>query len=180
LENCLQIRQEKPSDYDEVCDLVKLSFASNPDNDGTTHEYVRELREKDTFIPELSLVAEDENGKIAGFIVLYEFYMNAEIEAKTESITALLLSPICVHPDYFRRGIARAMIDRSFFIAKEMGYKAVFLCGDPDIYAKFGFRPSFEYGIFHVDDARKNAPWCMAYELVDDALKGVCTTVDIV
>jgi len=176
MKNYLKIRQEKPSDYEEVNELVKISFAANPDDDGTTHEYLNEIRKKDTFIPELSLIAENENGKIIGQIVLYKMI----IKTRDKNITELLLSPVSVHPEYFRKGIARSLIKESFQIAKEIGYKAVFLCGDPNLYRKFGFKPSFEYKIFHINDADKNAEWCMAYELVENALNGIMGTVDIV
>jgi len=170
----MKIRREKPSDYDEVYELLKLSFGTTS-NDGEW-DYLNEVRKKDTFIPDLSLVTENDDGKIIGQIVLYKMTINS----KDKKFTELLLSPICVHPDYFRRGIARTMINESFCIAKQLGYRAVFLCGEPEIYKKFGFKPSYYYDIFHVSDDSKNAQWCMAYELVDDALKGICGTVDIV
>jgi len=172
----MKIRQEKPSDYNEVYKLVKVSFATNSDDDGTTSDYLNEIRKKDTFIPELSLVAEGDNGNIIGQIVLYKM----AIDTKNEKIVELLLSPICVHPEYFRKGIARIMIEKVFNIAKVMGYRAVFLCGNPELYKKFGFKPSFEYNIFHINDESKNAEWCMAYELVEGSLNGIIGTVDIV
>jgi len=172
----MKIRQEKPSDYDEVYELVKIAFATIPDDDGTTPDYLNQLRGKDTFVPELSLVAENNDGKIVGQIVLYK----TDITTSNEKITELLLSPICVHPNYFRQGIARSMIDESFRIAKQMGYKAVFLCGEPELYRKFGFIPSFQYNIFHISDDSKNAEWSMVYELVKDGLKGISGTIDTV
>ena len=72
------------------------------------------------------------------------------------------------------------MIEESFHIAKKMGYRAVFLCGDPELYKKFGFKPSFEYNIFHVSDNSKNARWSMVYELVERGLKGISGTIDTV
>ena len=36
----MKIRQEKPSDYNEVYELVKISFATNLDDDGTTSDYL--------------------------------------------------------------------------------------------------------------------------------------------
>ena len=158
----MKIRQEKPSDYNEVYELVKISFATNSDDDRTTSDYLNEIRKKDTFIPELSLVAEGDSGKIIGQIVLCEMRINT----KNEEIVELLLSPICVHPEYFRKGIARIMIEKVFDIARIMGYKAVFLCGNPELYKKFRFKPSCEYNVFHITDELKNAEWCMAYELV--------------
>ncbi len=94
-------------------------------------------------------------------------------------ITELVLSPICVHPDYFRRGIARALIEQALALAQEKGYTAVFLCGEPTIYRKLGFIPSCEYGVFHIADKERNAEWCMARELVCGALSGITGTIDI-
>jgi predicted N-acetyltransferase YhbS len=170
------IRQETPSDYNEVNELVKISFATNSDDDGKTPDYLNELRKKDVFIPELSLVAENEYGKIIGQIVLYKTI----ITTSRMELTELLLSPICVHPDYFRRGVARAMINEAFKIAKTMGYKAVFLCGEPELYKKLGFVPSYKYNIFHVSDVSKNAEWSMVYELTAGGLEGITGTVDTV
>jgi len=158
-----------------VNELVKISFATNSDDDGTTHDYLKEIRDKDTFIPELSLVAETEK-KIIGQIVLYK----TNITTLNGDITELLLSPICVHPKYFRRGIARKMIEESFHVAKKLGYKAVFLCGDPELYKKFGFIPSYEYNIYHISDDSKKAEWSMVYELVEKGLNNISGTIDTV
>ena len=170
------IRQETPSDYSEVYELVKMSFATVSDSDGTEPDYLNELRTKDTFIPELSLVAENEDGMLVGQIVLYK----TTISTQHGELIELLLSPISVHPDYFRRGIARALMERSFEIAKNLGYTAVFLCGDPEFYLKIGFIPTYEHGIYHITDKEKNAEWCMVRELVAGALEKVSGTVDIV
>ncbi len=64
------IRQEQPDDYDEVYELVKMSFATST-NEGEW-DYLNEVRKKDTFIPELSLVAENDDGQLVGQIVLYK------------------------------------------------------------------------------------------------------------
>ncbi len=167
------IRQEQPADYDEVYELVKISFATST-NEGEW-DYLNEVRKKDTFIRELSLVAENDDGKLIGQIVLYK----TNITASDHIYTELLLSPISVHPDFFRKGIARAMMLEAFQLAKTMGFTAIFLCGDPDFYHKFGFKASYEYGIFHIADKTKKAEWCMAYELIPGALTGKAGTINI-
>jgi len=63
------------------------------------------IRKKDAFIPELSLIAQIDN-KIVGQIVLYE--MQIKCEDKNE--IQLVLSPLSVHPDYFRQGIGAKLI----------------------------------------------------------------------
>ncbi len=172
----IHIRRERPADYTEVYQLVKASFATASHSDGTEADYLSALRQKDGFIPELSLVAENKSGKIIGQIVLYE----TDIATPDKTVTELVLSPICVHPDYFRRGIARAMMAHAFGLARSKGYSAVFLCGDPVFYRKFGFAPTYEYGIYHVTDTERNAEWCMALELRAGALNDINGTVDIV
>ena len=175
--NQMIIRQERPSDYDEVYALVKASFATvytggtQPDE----QDYLNELRKKDAFIPELSLVAED-GGMVIGQIVLSKTAVTTPHGERTE----LLLSPICVHPDYFRRGIARALTEQALRIAGQMGFGAVFLCGEPEIYTRLGFVPSHRYDIFHKDDDSKSAPWSMVRELYHGALSGISGTVDTV
>jgi predicted N-acetyltransferase YhbS len=167
------IRQEQSADYDEVYELVKKSFATST-NEGEW-DYLNEVRKKETFIPELSLVAENEDGKLVGQIVLYK----TEITTSDNVYTELLLSPISVHPEFFRRGIARAMMKEAFQIAKQIGYTAIFLCGEPSFYHRFGFKPSYEFEIFHIADKSKNAEWCMALELTTAALTGKAGTINI-
>jgi len=133
------------------------------------------LRQKDVFIPELSLVAVSKDGKIVGQIVLYK----TDISTPNGKLTELVLSPVSVHPDYFRRGIARAMVGEALLIAKEKGFRAVFLCGELEIYSKLGFSPSRHLGIYHKSDDTKTADWSMVRELYDSALCGVTGTVDM-
>ena len=172
----MKIRQECPSDYSEVYELVKISFATSSRSDGTEPDYLNELRTKNTFIPELSLVVENENGRLVGQVVLYK----TDIISPDKIITELVLSPISVHPDYFRQGIARAMIDEALRIAKGMGFRAVFLCGDEAIYEKLGFLPSCRFNIYHKNDESKKAGWSMVRELYSGALNGISGTVDTV
>jgi len=172
----VKLRQERPCDYSEIYELVKTAFATVSDSDGTEPDYLNELRGKDTFIPELSLVAEHDDGTLIGQIVLYE----TAITTLQGELTELLLSPISVHPDYFRRGIARTMVEEALSLARGMGFKAVFLCGDPAIYERLGFVPSYQYDIFHKDDESKTAKWSMVRELYSGALNGISGTVDTV
>ena len=49
------------------------------------------------------------------------------------------LGPIGVLPEYQNRDIGALLLDRSKVIAKELGYKAIVLCGDPDYYRRHEF-----------------------------------------
>jgi len=171
----MKIRRECPSDYSGVYALVKASFAASLHSDGTEADYLNEVRKKETFIPELSFVAENEDDELIGQIVLYK----TNIITADQAITELVLSPLCVRPDHFRRGVARALMERSFEVAEGLGYRLVFLCGDPQFYRKIGFAPTYEHGIYHVTDAEKNAEWCMVRELVSGTLKEITGAIDI-
>ena len=169
-----QIRQEQPPDYEEIYHLVQQAFAATTNSDGTEADYLTELRKKETFIPELSLVAEHSDGFLIGQIVLYQTHIITD----NGPVHSLVLSPLSVHPDYFRRGIARALMTQAFHTACNMGYHAVFLCGEPAFYQRFGFIASYHLGILHINDSK--AEWCMAKELIPGGLKDIHGTVDIV
>ena len=57
----IEIRQENKNDYKEVYEVVKTAFESAEHSDGNEHDLVDLLRKSDNFIPELSLVAIDDN-----------------------------------------------------------------------------------------------------------------------
>ncbi len=158
----LIIRQETAADYKEVYELVKAAFATTDFSDGSEPDYLNDIRERNTFIPELSLVAE-ENNTIVGQIVLYQM----KIKTGKGEETQLVLSPLSVLPSRFHQGIGTALINEGCSRAKELGYKAVFLCGNPAYYSRHGFVPSYKYNIFHINDTERNAKWCMVKELVE-------------
>jgi len=170
----LIIRKETPLDYEEVYAMVTKAFVTADHSDGTEQDYLNAIRKKDTFIPELSLVAEMDD-KIVGQIVLYEM----QIECEEQNEVQLVLSPLSVHPDYFRQGIGAKLISEGCKRALDSGYKAVFLCGDFDYYSKFGFIPSCQYALYHENDTEKNAKWCMVKELEMGYLTTVTGSINI-
>jgi len=62
------IRPEGPADLAAIHDLVQAAFASAEHSDGTEQDLVDALRRGPAFIPELSLVAE-EDGTLLGHIL---------------------------------------------------------------------------------------------------------------
>ena len=65
----VKIRQEESCDYNAVYQLVKESFLTQ--NHTEEPDYLNGLRTKAEFIPQLSLVAETEDGIIVGQIALH-------------------------------------------------------------------------------------------------------------
>ena len=92
----MNIRTERPDDYEAVYSLVEQAFASAEHSDGTEQDLVAALRKGEAFVPELSLVAEID-GKIVGHILF--------TEAKVGGDTVLVLAPLSVLPAYQRRGV---------------------------------------------------------------------------
>ena len=169
------IRREEPKDYPAVYELVKAAFATLPRSDGSEAGRVNECRSKSHFIPELTLVAE-ENGEVVGQILLHKMVIEYTDGTRDEQVE---VAPLAVRPDRFKCGIGQALLEEGCKRAKELGYSTVFLCGHPTYYPRFGFVPTHRYNIYHVLDQQKNAPWCMVRELVPGYLGAKEARIDI-
>lgn len=62
-------------------------------------------------------------------------------------IEALQLAPISVAIEHRNQGVGSRLIEESFRLARGMGYKSVFLVGDPAYYHRFGFKSAIDFGI---------------------------------
>ena len=166
------IRPEKPSEYEEVNKLIFEAFTEqhNVEIGRFMMEHFIEERKKDTFIPELSIVAVLENGIIVGEVALHE----TDIITDNGRITQLVLSQSAVLPEYRMQGIMRTLVEN--VLKKGMGYGAVFLGGNPKLYARFGFEPSSTYGIYHKDREKWGDEGYMVCLLKSGALDGVTGT----
>ncbi|MCO5232317.1 MAG: N-acetyltransferase [Chitinophagales bacterium] len=160
----LSIRQETSADYSTVFDLIEQAFRNETVSDKKEQFLVERLRKSDSFIPELSLVAEV-NHEIVGYILLTKI----TIETNTESIISLALAPVAVLPAFQNKGIGGKLIEEAHHIAKELGYQSIILLGHEKYYPKFGYQLLHPFNISLPFDAPKEN--CMAIELVVDALK---------
>ena len=163
------IRQENPREFKEIYDLVKVAFQTAKVADGNEQDYVNRLREGSNYIPELALVAEEDD-QIVGHILLTKTFVIAS-DSKFE---ALLLAPLSVKLEFRNRGVGSQLVEESFRLAKKMGYRAVFVVGDPVYYGRFGFKSIALFGLKH--DPPIPDPYVMAYELTQGALFGVSGT----
>lgn len=140
------VRAEVLEDYDEVYQLVKRVFEKAEHTDGDEQDLVVRLHKSDAFIPELSLVAE-ENGKIVGHIMF--------TKAKVGSTTQLCLAPLAVSCECQGKGIGGKLIEEGHKIAKNLGFEYSILIGYPNYYSKFGYKNASNFGIsapFEVSD----------------------------
>ncbi len=160
------IRRETETDLDGIYDLIKVAFQTAQVSDGSEQDFAVRLRGSENYIPELALVAETK-GRLVGHIMLTRIY----VEQEKERFESLILAPLSVLAEYRNQGVGSMLIRESLVLAKKMGYKAVFLVGNPDYYQRFGFKKSADYGIRYAGDIPEQ--YVMALELVSDALKGI-------
>lgn len=79
-----------------IYDLIMAAFADVEESDHQEHFLVERLHQSNTFIPELSLVAETDNQKIVGYILLTE----VEIVSKNIIVSSLGVAPLSVLPEF--------------------------------------------------------------------------------
>lgn len=152
------IRKERAADYKTVYSVIKKAFDSAEHADGNEAELVNALRKGNSFIPQLSLVAEiDKN--IVGHILF--------TKATIEKNTILALAPLSVLPEYQKQGIGTALIKEGHRIARELGYGFSVVLGSENYYPKVGYLPADTFGIKSPFDVpRENF---MAYKLNENA-----------
>ena len=167
----INIRQEQPTDYEAVFNLIEKAFANEQSSDHREHFLVERLRKSEDFVPELSLVAEVE-GDVVGHILLTKILVKNE-QQPSES---LALAPVAVHPKFQRNGIGGALIRQAHERAKEMSFRSIILLGHEDYYPRFGYKRADEFGIKLPFDVPKEN--CLAIELTKDGLDGVAGTVE--
>ena len=90
-------------------------------------------------MPELSLVAVADDGRIVGHVVC--------TRAVSGSLPALGLGPISVRPEDQGQGVGSALMHAVLGAADAMGEPAVVLLGEPGYYSRFGFVLASDHGI---------------------------------
>jgi predicted N-acetyltransferase YhbS len=162
----ITIRQESKADHPEVFKLIKKAFEEEEYSDQKEHFLVERLRKSEAFIPELSLVAEQE-GKIVGHIL----FTRIHIKSDGKEWESLALAPVSVLPKYQGKGIGSELIEAGHEAAKKVGFTSVVLLGHAEYYPRFGYRSCSDFGItlpFEVPPEN-----CMAVELIPNTLKEV-------
>lgn len=160
----LVIRKEKESDYSNVEGLVREAFWNLYVPGCNEHFVLHNLRKSTDFVPELDYVAEKE-GQIVGQIA-YSRAVIRLIEGGEEEVISF--GPVSVLPAFQKQGIGSALILHTVRLAKDMGFPAILIYGDPRYYGRFGFRCAEKYDIRTADG--KFAVALLALELTQGAL----------
>lgn len=163
----ITIRQETEADYAAVTDVILSAYQDVSYSNKREHHMVNRLRKSPAFIPELSLVAEDENNNIVGHIL----FTRIQIQNEKSSYEGLALAPLSVKREDQKKGIGSRLILKSRAIAEKLGYNFIVVIGHADYYPKFGYELMSQYNIqipISVADAN-----CMVIQLRPDGLVGV-------
>lgn len=156
------IRAEKSEDIAGISETNIQAF--NKEDEATLVELIRQ---SDNFIPELSLVAENQESEIIGHILFSKITI---LTGKGEKHT-LGLAPMAVKPAFQNQGIGSALVKEGLKACKAAGFSHVFVLGHPNFYPRFGFIPSNHYEIEPPFPVRSEV--FMAIELEKGSLDGI-------
>lgn len=122
----------------------------------------------------LDLVMVDEHNNVIGYAMFSTFHLEGKYEQQL-----LLLSPVAVKTELQRQHISKELIEAGFEKAKEMGYEAVLVEGNPKNYNSRGFETSYHHGIVAGPNIHLPAVEClMVKELICGALDNIKGIVD--
>lgn len=160
------IRLETEKDYYEVENLAREAFWNLSFPGCSEHYFMHVLRQHEAFIPELDYVIESD-GKILGCVM---YSVSKLVDKNGHEKAVLTMEPICVLPEYQRKGISRMLLDHTFAKAVEMGYDTVINFGNPDNYVARGYKSCKKYNVSLEGDYYPAA--LLVKELKEGALEG--------
>jgi len=167
-----KIRQATKLDNEAIRKVILAAYKDVAYSNKREHIMVERLRNSDAIVPELSLVAEDDNNDIVGHILLTRI----RIQNHDNSFEGLALAPLSIIPEFQNMGIGGKLIIESHAKAKLLGYKYIVVLGHPDYYPRFGYERASTYGIqmpVKVNDANS-----MIISLVEKGLSDVSGLVE--
>lgn len=139
----IRIRNEKENDYKTVEELIRKSFWNLYIPGCYEHYLAHIIRSHEDFIPELDFVIEYD-GKIIGNIMYTKSKLTDDNGSEKNIIT---FGPLCIAPEYQRKGYGKMLMEYSFEKAKELGYDIIVIFGSPANYVSCGFKSCKKYNI---------------------------------
>ena len=168
LENII-LRREQSSDHRENENVTREAFWNNYVPGCDEHYLLHIMRDNSAFVHELNFVAVYD-GKIVGNAVYAKSLIKTDIGTEYEMLG---LGPISVLPEYQSKGIGGYLISHTRQIARNMGYRAILLYGDPAYYSRHGFAAAESYDIRTSDNMYAEAlQVCELYEMALSDVSG--------
>jgi putative acetyltransferase len=143
----INIRLETKGDYKEVEELTREAFWNLYTPGCDEHYLCHVLRDHDDFIKDLDYVAEID-GKIIASIMYTKSLLFSDDHNKEPIVS---FGPLCVHPEYQRKGIGTALIEKTKMLVEKMNIPAIVIYGDPHNYCKHGFKNGIDYQVSNMD-----------------------------
>lgn len=156
--------------------LVQQVFTDygSPEEGKLVRSLVEEIRSMDSYIPELELIMVDSGDDPIGYVMFSRFHLQGRYGDRL-----LLLTPAAVQTRYQRQHISKQLIEYGFQRARELGFEAVIVEGNPQNYRSRGFATSSDFGILPSEKLKLPAIEClMVKELVPGALASIRGLVD--
>lgn len=164
------IRLERKDEQREVEFLVREAFWNVYRPGCLEHFVLNQLRNDPAFVKELDFVME-KDGELIG----QNIFMHAVIKADDgRDIPIMAMGPICIAPEFKRKGYGKKLLDYSLEKAAEMGAGAVCFEGNIDFYGKSGFTTASSFGIrYHSVPEGEDASFFLCKELKAGYLDGI-------
>ena len=137
------IRLEKPEDYRKTENLCREAFWNVYRPGCLEHFLLHCLRNHADFVPELDFVMELD-GRLIGQNVFVRTGIRSD-DGRT--IPIMTMGPICIAPEFQRKGYGKILLDYSLEQAVKLGCPAVCFEGNIDFYGKSGFVCAREFGL---------------------------------
>jgi putative acetyltransferase len=160
----VMIRREASGDAEVIHSVTAAAFARPGEDVPVEAPLVGWLRASMAWIPELSLVAVDPGGGVAGHVVC--------TRGNVGPAPVLALGPLSVRPDRQRHGVGKALMHAVLGAADALGEPLVALLGSTGYYPRFGFRLASEYGITPSHPEWKEHFQVRALTAYDPAVRG--------
>ena len=141
------IESEKQEEQREVENLVRESFWNVYRPGCSEHLVLHLMRDDENFVKELDFVLKLDS-KIIGQNVFYKTSIKTD---SGENYPILTMGPICIAPEYKRKGYGKILLDYSLKKSTELGFGAVCFEGNIDFYGKSGFQFARNFGIRYQD-----------------------------
>jgi len=162
----IKIRNEEEADYKRVEEITRKSFWNLYVPGCVEHYLVHVMRSHEDFLPDLDLVIEVDN-QIIGNIMYTKTKLIDEYGEEKDIIT---FGPVCILPEYQRKGYGRKLMEYSFERATAFDYDVIVIFGNPNNYVSRGFKSCKKYNVCLENGSYPAA--MMVKELRPDVLDG--------
>lgn len=128
----IQIRETIESDSEEISDIVIAAFGASEGEEIVT--LIADLLADPSARPLFSFAAVADK-RIVGYVL----FTRVRVDQALKEISAAILAPLCVHPDFQSEGIGGKLITEGLQRISNHGIDIVFVLGHPSYYPMFGF-----------------------------------------